>query len=623
MKFVRIEMLFLIWVVPVLLLVCILGMRKRRAVLSKFSSLKGLSCIVPDAAGKRRWVKTFLMLCVVMFASVALSGPQYGYKWQEIERKGIDIIIALDCSRSMLADDIKPTRLDRAKREVFDLLNMLRGDRVGLVAFAGTAFLQCPLTLDYEAFNLFLNTLTPDFLPIGGTDLPAALDTASAAFNTQDRSEKAILLITDGESTGENPEETAQRLKKAGVKLFCVGVGKPEGVPVPDPKGGFKKDASGSIVLTRLDEKTLQTLSVLTGGAYVRSVAGDMDLDVIYSREIRGKMEASTVSGGRKQVWEDRYQWPLALAIIAFIIELFLPSVRAGVAIVVMGMVLLNGPVAEAQSLNRSLQNGVKAYETGEYETALKQFIDAQLKAPDRPELYYNIGNTYYRIDDFESAGQNYKQALSSENPQIRQKAYYNLGNVQYRTGNYPEAVSSYEQALKLDPNDEQASANMQFVKKVMQQQKEQKSPPGSNDGSKQKKKEGDASENPDRGAGDKPQEGQPSGDKENSSDKKNTSGSGQQQNENEQDVPDYGSRMNDDRKPEPQSKAGPAGRPDDKTGDDRQQSSGQGTAAQARDAKEDPNENGQAERLLNRLKDMPGKAMVPIYQKRQVEKDW
>ena len=230
----------------------------------------------------------------VLFTAVALAGPKYGYRWQEIRQQGVDIIIALDCSRSMTAADIQPTRLERAKREVFDLLAMLQGDRVGLVAFAGTAFLQCPLTLDYDAFNLFLNALSPDYLPVGGTDITGALATALDSFDPKSASDKAVILITDGENTGDGePLKAAETLKEKKIKLFCIGVGGSDGVPIPEPAGGFKKDRSGQIVLSRLDENTLKKMAVVTGGTYVRSVAGDMDLDAIYTDEIRRTMEAA------------------------------------------------------------------------------------------------------------------------------------------------------------------------------------------------------------------------------------------------------------------------------------------------------------------------------------------
>ncbi len=329
MKFANINMLFIIWIAPVLLLVILYGRRKRAKILKKYASSISLKMILSHVSDKRRFIKTVLLLTVCVLISIALSGPQYGYHWQETEQKGIDIFIALDCSKSMLAEDIKPTRLERAKREVFDLLSMLKGDRAGLVAFAGAAFVQCPLTLDYQAFNLFMNTLTPEYLPVGGTDIAGAITAAIEGFPEEEKTEKAIIIITDGENTGGDAIEAAKNAKKDGVKIFCIGVGKAEGIPVPDKNGGFKKDKSGKIVLTKLDEKTLREIAILTGGSYVRSVAGDMDLENIYLKHIRGEIEQTTLKSGKKKIWENRFQWPLGFAIILIILMLLIPSAKA------------------------------------------------------------------------------------------------------------------------------------------------------------------------------------------------------------------------------------------------------------------------------------------------------
>ena len=306
MKFARIDMLFLIWVLPVLLGLYLYGWRRRRRILNTFASARALDAITPAGLSSRRRRGAVLVLSASLLAIVAMTGPQYGFHWQKIERRGIDIIIALDCSRSMLASDIQPTRLDRAKREIFDLLNMLEGDRVGLVAFSGTAFLQCPLTIDYQAFNIFLDVLKPGYLPVGGSDLAAAIRTCRNAFDPETTTEKAIILITDGENTGpDDPLQAVQEIQKAGIKLFCIGVGSGDGVPIPARNGGFEKDGSGRIVMSRLDEPLLTRMALATGGSYVRSVAGDMDLDTIYHNQIRAHMNTAALKEGRRQVWAD------------------------------------------------------------------------------------------------------------------------------------------------------------------------------------------------------------------------------------------------------------------------------------------------------------------------------
>jgi Ca-activated chloride channel family protein len=395
-------MLFLCWGVPLLLLVYLYGWRRRRRILARFADRRALASLVPPGIDGRRRLRAAMVLTAAVLLVVALAGPQYGYQWQTVTRHGVDLIIALDCSRSMLGQDIQPTRLSRAKREIVDLLAMLRGDRVGLVAFAGTAFLQCPLTIDYSAFDLFLNVLTPDYLPRGGTDLAAAVQSSLAAFDARSVADKAVIVITDGEHTGRgDPEAAAQEAKKAGVKLFCVGVGSADGVPVPTAGGGFQKDANGRIVMSRLDEALLTRMAVATGGTYVRSVAGDLDLETIYTKHIRGEMAGVTEEGGRRQVWADRYQWPLGLAILLLMGALALPGAKAAATWTVAGLLVLSW-TAPLQA--GPLQEGYKAYQKEEYDRAAEQFLKGRLDDPDNPRLLYNLGNAYYKKGDYAAA---------------------------------------------------------------------------------------------------------------------------------------------------------------------------------------------------------------------------
>ncbi|WP_373498244.1 VWA domain-containing protein, partial [Desulfococcus sp.] len=476
MKIVRIEMLFLIWALPVLLLFFLYGMHRRRGILHRFASEKGQGAIVAGTSHGPRWLKAALVLASLFWAAVALSGPQYGFRWQEIERKGIDIIIALDCSRSMLARDISPTRLDRAKREVYDLLGLLQGDRIGLVAFAGTAFLQCPLTLDYGAFHLFLESLAPESLPVGGSDISAAVAASQSAFDARGSREKAVILITDGEDTGVSgdPLKAAEAARSAGVTLFCIGVGTREGVPVNDPGGGFLKDRAGKIVVSRLAEETLRQMTAATGGTYVASTAGDMDLDAIYTRDIRGRMEMETLQGGRKQVWEDRYQWALFLAVAALMAEMCLPSRKkagGGAGWMILMLIILNSPAAAHAD---ALRDGVSAYRQEDFEGALKHFIDAQLDAPDDPEIRYNIGSAYYRLGDFDAAAKSLEGAAASEDRAVRRDALFNLGNANFRRQDVKRAIENYEAVLKMAPDDRDAAENLEFAKKVLAAQQKQ-----------------------------------------------------------------------------------------------------------------------------------------------------
>lgn len=613
MKFARTEMLYLVWLIPVLLLLIIYGMKRRRTILERFAHPKTRDALVPDTGTLRRKIKAALFLLATLFLLVALAGPQYGYRWEEVQQHGVDIVVALDCSRSMLATDISPTRLDRAKREIYDLLGLLQGDRVGLVAFAGTAFLQCPLTIDYQAFNLFLDSLAPDFLPVGGTDLSGAIRAALNAFDPNTASEKAVILITDGESTSaDDPVTAAEQAASVGAKLFCIGVGSENGVPIPDGEGGFRKDGAGSIVVTRLDEDTLKKIALTTGGAYVRSVAGDMDLDVIYTKEILGGMERTALEGGRRQVWEDRYQWLLAVAVVLLFMDLMTPVTRKALML----CILLLGCVMGRPAFADAYRDGFAAYEKGDFETALKQFIDAQLDAPDDPEILYNLGNTYYRLGDFESAARHYAMAAKAGDKTLQEMAHYNLGNTAFRKKDYKTAIEQYEKALALDPDDQKAKENMAFVKQVMAQEPPpQEKPQPSGDESPPEEKQTEENLRQNAGKSDssdenpsfeeKPDGEKPDGEKsegESNADKEAQSQAGQQP------ASDEFSETQENSGASPE-----AAEPEDAR-----------AARSAEEASQPPEgEPKQADRILNRLQDRPGAALMPSYGKQRVERDW
>ncbi len=595
MTFMHIDMLFLLWAIPLLLLVYAYGWRRRKRIMARFGVPATLQTIAPRGMDRRRRLQAGLIVTAALLLIIAMAGPQYGFRWQKVERRGVDLIVALDCSRSMLAQDIQPTRLDRAKREIIDLLAMLRGDRVGLVAFGGTAFLQCPLTLDYAAFDLFLDVLTPDYLPVGGTDLGAAIQAALDAFDPQDPADKAVILITDGEHTGRtDPQAAALAAQKAGVKLFCIGVGADSGVPVPAAKGGFQKDAAGSIVISRLDEALLSRLALATGGAYVRSVAGDMDLDRIYREQIRGTMADAALESGRKQVWADRFQWPLSLALILLLAAWAIPEARTGAAALCAALILL-GP-APGPAAAGPLQKGYEAYRQEQFDQALEQFLQGQVHRPDDPRVLYNIGNAYYKSGDYDAAEAYYNRALSQAPPELQAKLRYNLGNTAYRRQALEEAVAHYQAALAVDPSDEQARANLDFVREQMKRQP----PPKADGGEGAEEKQ----ENPAASSG---QDGAPPPEKQTGSDETTTQGSPSSRDpDQQQDKAQRGPEAPESGEASPQADA-PTSPGNDPAAEGRDRQSGAPAAVQ----------------MLNRLKDEPGRAMMPRYQRRQVEKDW
>ena len=617
MKFVNPYLLNLLWGLIPVAGIMVYGILKRKKILLEFARLSMLPAIAPGFDLKRQWGKTTLIMMAFGFFVVALAGPQLGYRWEKTTQKGVDIMIALDCSKSMLAEDIQPNRLERAKREIIDLLHMLKSDRAGLVAFSGKALLQCPLTLDHEAFNIFLKVLNPEFLPVGGTDLDAAIQTCYSGFEKASDTQKAIIVITDGESTTGTAVETAKEMAKQGIKIFCIGVGGREGAPIPDVQGGFKKDASGNIVLSKVDEKGLQELAAVTGGAYVRSVAGDMDLDLIYTDKILGTMERKTLTSGKKKVWENRYQWFLFPGLILLLIEMLLPSKKKthGVSILIFAVWLAATACpsnAAAQSVSSSVKKGIQAFEKQNYEQAKKHFIDAQLSKPDDKTLYYNIGVAAYMNEEYDQAQKHFRQAVETDDVKLRHDARYNLANTHFRMGDLDEAIKGYEDIIKEFPEDTEAKENLAFAKqkKKEQQQQQQKNTTTDNKKANQEKENDQQNDQEkENGQEKKPPQGQASNQKKDQGKPKKEPQSGQDKYPGKPNPGEQG--LQDNQENSPGEKA-PQPRP----------SPNEDTPGEPGQAPPSPAEQNM-DKMLNRLDDKPGRAMMPGGQGQQVEKDW
>jgi Ca-activated chloride channel family protein len=232
-------------------------------------------------------------------------------------------MIAVDVSPSMLVEDIKPNRLERARREIIDFLKVVQGDRVGLIAFSGAAFIQCPLTLDYAAIEMFLNALQPDLIPVPGTDLGEAIKIALSSFDFKAETDKVILLITDGEDNEGQGFRAAREAKEKGIKIFVFGMGETSGAPVPAGEGkvGFKKDKDGKLILSKLKEDDLKKIASMSGGTYVRSVTGDLDLDLLYFEGIRSMTDTKTLKSGKIRVFEERFMFFVLAAFLFLLLE--------------------------------------------------------------------------------------------------------------------------------------------------------------------------------------------------------------------------------------------------------------------------------------------------------------
>lgn len=327
--------LWLAWLTPLLGAFFAWSIARRRRLTERLVGAALAPSLAVGASTGRAWLKAGLVLASVLAMTLAVAEPRYGFTWEEVERRGADLVIALDVSDSMLATDgAGPealTRLERAKRKIDDLVGMLDGDRVALVAFAGAAFVECPLTLDYAAMSAFVSDMETDVVSAKGTSLAEAIRVSLRAFAGGSAESRAILLISDGEDTTGEARAAAEDAAEKGVRIYAVGIGSPEGVPIPGPDGSFRREPNGELVLSRLNERALQDVATVTNGAYVRSVTGDVDLEAIYRRGIQAALAERDLGSRRKQRWHERYQWLVALALLTLSLEALLPDrVRRG-----------------------------------------------------------------------------------------------------------------------------------------------------------------------------------------------------------------------------------------------------------------------------------------------------
>ncbi len=455
-----------------------LAEKRSAARLQAFASPELLRYLSQNASPRRRLLKALLFLLATACAGLALARPQWGVHLEEQEGRGLDVMFALDTSRSMAAEDIRPNRLERAKLSILDFVNGLHGDRVGLVAFAGRAFLQCPLTLDYEGFRHTLQVVDTDIIPVPGTDIGRAIREANAAM-THDRNHRILVIITDGEDLEAAGIREARRTADQGMVIHTVGVGSPEGSPIPvvGPNGqpDYHRDMDGNIVLTKVDESTLIAIAAATGGSYTNLGAGE-GLETVYQR-IREAIPPEDTGTRIREVPIDRFQWFLALAITLFAVERTLstrrrPSSGAVLAAFALSCVLLTSPT------DGSPIEGQRLFEEGEYAASAEAYARVLERRPNDASLLYNYGVSLYRVNDYAGARDAFEKALLHAKPETQERAFFNLGNTLYQLGEaalseddiqkahdlWNQAVQYFESAKELNPEATDADTNANLV---------------------------------------------------------------------------------------------------------------------------------------------------------------
>ena len=325
-NFAQAQYLLLILLIPVFFLVQALVLKLRAGRIRKFGDEALVRQLMPSYSKSRVWVKLTLFSVGFLFFAIGLSRPQIGAKLKEHETKGAEIMIVLDVSNSMLAEDYSPNRLERAKLAISRLVDKLRDDRIGLIVFAGNSFVQLPITTDYVSAKMFLNTISTGSVPIQGTAIGEAINTALRSFSIQSEKSRAIIVITDGENHEDEPVAAAAQAAEMGVRVFAIGVGSPEGKPIP-MDGELLKDREGNIVVTRLDETVLQDIAKAGNGVYVRAGNSEFGLNPIID-DIR-RMEDEKYSSIVFEEFDEQFMYFMGIALIFFVLEMLVGDRRS------------------------------------------------------------------------------------------------------------------------------------------------------------------------------------------------------------------------------------------------------------------------------------------------------
>jgi len=456
-------------------------------------------------------VRAICLLLGVLLLVLAVARPQWGEKLQVYKGRGIDIVMALDASKSMRATDVKPDRLTRAKSQIAALLDNLSTNRVGIVAFAGDAMAMCPLTPDVDAAKLFLDIIDPENMPKPGTNIQRAVEVAASLFDPRSEGSRVLLLVTDGESLDGDMAATTRLAVESGIRIFAVGVGTPEGSTIPETQGGatsYKKDDKDQIVVSRLAERLLLVMAKATDGRYFRSETMNLN-EVVASL---GRLQKRSIGGGEYMEYEERYQAFLLPAFLLIYLGLLMSDRRGawfrlpalpwrrraaapatvvgpapaaagpgGSAVTAMTLCLslavgaasLLLPAAARADVGSLMRKGLSLERQGKYDEAIQAFQQAQVLEPDNIGVHYDLGRALYEKKQFAESVDQFQLGLLSKSKSLRARSLYNTGNGQFRQNRLQEAITFYSQSLLQRPDDLNAKQNLEYCWKLLEQAKQ------------------------------------------------------------------------------------------------------------------------------------------------------
>ena len=496
--------LYLLAVIPVLALIRFLTYRNQKKRLRKFGDPKLLRSLMPDVSRFRPAVKFWMLQGALALLIVMLARPQFGTKISNEQRVGIETIIAMDISNSMLAEDIVPSRLDRSKMMVENLVDHFTNDKIGLIVFAGDAFVQLPITSDYVSAKMFLSSIDPSMMATQGTDIARAIDMASHSFTQEEGIGKAIIVITDGEDHEGGALEAAEAAKKAGMRVYVLGVGSTQGAPIPIPgTGDYMKDNTGNTVMSALNEDMCRQVAQAGGGAYIHVENNSAAQDQL-DNELNKLSKKETTSTVYSE-FDEQFQAVAILVLLLLILEICIYDRRSPLLkrLSLFGskkkmatmLLLLVAMTASAQTDRQYIREGNKQFRVGQYDKAEVSYRKAVEKNPKNPQAAYNLGNALMAQKKDSAAVQQFEQATRIEtNPLRKAAAYHNMGVICQTHKMYGEAIEAYKNALRLNPNDNETRYNLVLCQrqKKKQDQNQQQNQNNKDDQKKDNQKKDD-----------------------------------------------------------------------------------------------------------------------------------
>ena len=477
--------LYLLAVIHVLALVRWLLERKQHKRLRKFGDPELLSQLMPDVSRWRPAAKFWTLEAALALRIVMIARPQMGTRISHDKRTGIETIIAMDISNSMLAEDVAPSRLDRTKMMVENLVDNFTDDKIGLIVFAGDAFVQLPITSDYVSAKMFLSDIHPSLMATQGTDIATAINMATNSFTQQQGVGKAIIVVTDGEDHEGGALEAAKDAKKKGMRVYVLGVGSPNGAPIPLGNGNYMKDRTGNTVMTKLNEEMCRQVAEAGGGAYIHvdnNSNAQQQLDNELSKLTKKEMQSTIYSD-----YDEQFQAFGIIALILLIIEICILDRKNPLArrINIFGrrqrtatvlLLLFAATAAVAQTDRQYVTSGNKLFRNGQFDQAEVAYRKAIEKNPRNPQAHYNLGNALMAQKKDSAAVQSLQKSTELETSKIRKAmAFHNMGVVCQQHKMYGEAIEAYKSALRLNPKDDATRYNLELCKRQQKNQQNQK----------------------------------------------------------------------------------------------------------------------------------------------------